>query len=130
MAGVKSEPGAGVNAFVPGSVMTAGFSGAGMEEVVDRPRGCGVDARGLGQVLEGGALDRLHGPEMVEQRALAAGTDAGDLVQGVLHHLSLALGPVAPDGEAVRLVAESLHEVERRVARRKLERRPARYEKR
>ena len=75
-----------------------------------------------------GALDRLDGAEVVQERALAGRADAGDLVERVLHHLALALRPVRADGEAVRLVAQALDEVERRVARRQLERRLARLE--
>ena len=99
-----------------------------VEEVVDRPRRRGIHARRLDQVLQGGALDRLDGAEMVQQRALAGRADAGDLVEGVLDQLALALGPVRADGEAVRLVAQALHEIERRIARRQLERRLARLE--
>ena len=93
-----------------------------MEEVVDGPRGRGVDARRLRQVLERRALDGLDGAEMVQQRALAGRPDAGDLVERVLDHLALAPGPMAADGEAVGLVAQALHEVERRIAGRQLER--------
>ena len=55
--------------------------------------------------------------EMLEQRAPARGADAGDLVERIGADGLAALGPVRADGEAVRLVAQPLHEIEHRVAR-------------
>src|SRR3546814_4561192 len=54
---------------------------------------------------------------MQQQRLLAPGADAWHLVE---HRAQAGLGPpgaVGADGEAVRLVAQALEEVERRVAR-------------
>ncbi len=62
---------------------------------------------------------------MQQQRALAAGADAGDLVERVLDHLLLAPRAVRADGEAVRLVAQPLDEIEHRIAHRQRERVPA-----
>src|SRR3954447_7008351 len=95
---------------------------SGVEEIVHGPRRGGVDARRLHQVLEGRALDGFDRAEMVQERALARRPDPGDLVERVLDQLALALGPVGPDGEAVRLVAQALHEVQGRVPRWHLER--------
>src|SRR4051794_15035948 len=92
-------------------------SAPGMEEVVHRSRRRGVDARRLDEVLIGGAADRFHGAEMVQQGALAVRADARDLVERALRHLALALRPVGADRETVRLVAQPLDEIERRVAR-------------
>ena len=96
---------------------------SGVEEIVDGARRRGVHARRLDEVLVGGALDRLDGAEMVQEGALAVRADARDLVERSLRHLALALRPMRPDREAVRLVAQALHEIERRVARRQLQRR-------
>ena len=63
---------------------------------------------------------------MVQQRALAGRADAGDLVERVLDQFAFALGPVRADREAVRFVAQPLHEIERGIARRQLEGRLAR----
>src|SRR3954454_16752729 len=107
--------------------MTHGASEAsspsGVEEIVDGPRRRGVHACRLDEVLVGGALDRLDGAEMVQERALAVRADTRDLVERSLCHLALALGPMRPDREAVRLVAQALHEIELRIARRQLQRR-------
>src|SRR5215207_2364389 len=80
-----------------------------VEEIVYRARGRGVDAGRLDEVVVGGALDRLHGAEMMQEGALAVGADAGDLVEGALRHLALALRPVRADREPVGLVAQALH---------------------
>src|SRR5688500_10178160 len=96
-----------------------------VEEVVDGPGGAGVDARRPHQVLEGGPLDRLHGAEVVQEGPLAARADARDLVERALGHVALAAGPVRTDGEAMRLVAQPLPEIERRGPRRPLDRRLA-----
>src|SRR5690606_30294120 len=73
------------------------------------------------QVIHGGAADGLGGAEMVQQRALAPGADAGDLVERVPHHLLFAAGAVRADGETVRLVAQALDEIKHRVAHRQHE---------
>src|SRR5215217_5183418 len=96
---------------------------SGVEEIVDGARRRGVHACRLDEVLVGGALDRLDGAEMVQEGALAVRADARDLVERTLRHLALALRPMRPDREAVRLVAQALHEIERRIARRQLQRR-------
>ena len=59
---------------------------------------------------------------MAEQRALPRRPDAGDLVERIGVHLLLAPRPVRADGEAVRLVAQALDEIEHRVAVRQHER--------
>src|SRR5215217_4367125 len=98
-------------------------SPSGVEEIVDGARRRGVHARRLDEVLVGGALDRLDGAEMVQEGALAVRADARDLVERSRCYLALALRPMRPDREAVRLVAQALHEIERRVAWRQLQRR-------
>ena len=66
-------------------------------------------------------LTALAVPKCMQQRALAAGADAADLVERVLDHLLLAPRPVRADGETVRLVAQPLDEIEHRVAHRQRE---------
>jgi hypothetical protein len=92
-----------------------------LEKGVDGPRGRGVDPGRLHQILKPGALDRLHGAEVVKERALARRADAGNLIERVSDQFALALGAVRPDREAMRLVPQALDEVERRVARRQPE---------
>ena len=76
----------------------------------------------LRQIGERGALDRLQRAEMMQQRALARRADAGDFLQAGLADVLLAARAVRADGEAMRLVAQPLDEIEHRIARRQLER--------
>src|SRR5262249_44585436 len=55
--------------------------------------------------------------EMVQQRLLAPRANPRDLVEQRLADMLRALGAVRADGEAVRLVAQALQEVEDRVTR-------------
>src|SRR6516165_10431972 len=105
----------------PGRTRRLRRRGALMEKVVDLPRGLGADAGDLGEIGKGGALDRLERPEMVEQRALAGRPDAGNLLQAGLADIAPPPHAVGADGEAMRLVAQPLHEVEHRIARLELE---------
>src|SRR5215831_21283874 len=93
-----------------------------MEKIVDLARGLGIDAGNMFQVGDRGPLDRLEGSEVPQQRALAGRADAGNLLQAGLADVLLALLPVRADREAMRLVAQPLHEIEHRVARLELER--------
>src|SRR5499433_4307785 len=61
---------------------------------------------------------------MVEQRALASGADARDFLQPRLADVAPASDAVGTDREAMRLVAQSLDEIEHRIARLELERFP------
>src|SRR5665811_1792388 len=65
---------------------------------------------------------------MAQQRALAGRPDARNFLQAGLADVLLAPRAVRADGEAVRLVAQPLDEIEQRVARRQLERRAAGHE--
>ena len=56
-------------------------------------------------------------------------SDAGDLVERALGEVLLAARAVRADGEAMRLVAQPLDEIERRIARREPERRAVGEEK-
>ncbi len=65
----------------------------------------------------------------MQQGALAGGADAGDLVERTSGEVLLAPRAMGSDGEAMRLVAQALDEIERRIARRQPERRLAGDEK-
>ncbi len=67
--------------------------------------------------------NRFGGAEGMQQRAFTRRTYAGNFFERAFGELLLATRPVGSDGEAVRLVAQSLHEIKRRVARRQPERR-------
>src|SRR5258707_6369774 len=88
-----------------------------VEEVVDLARGLGADAGYLGEIGQRRALDRLERAEMVEQGALAGRADARDLLQSRLADVAAAPDAVRADREAMRLVAQPLDEIERRIAR-------------
>src|ERR1700739_3591868 len=55
-----------------------------VEKLEDLPRTLGADARNLAEVGDRGPLDLLQGAEMMQQGALAGGTDAGDFLQACL----------------------------------------------
>src|SRR4051795_7317460 len=57
--------------------------------------------------------DRLRRAEVLEQRALAGGADAGQLVEQRGRHGAVAAGAVVRDREAVGLVAYALEELQR-----------------
>src|SRR5215471_13669761 len=96
-----------------------------VEKIIDAPRRLGADARRAGKVGERGALDLPQRSEMAQQGALAGRADAGNLLQSGLADVAPAAGAVRADREAMRLVAQSLHEIEHRVAQRQFEARPA-----
>ena len=93
-----------------------------MEKVVDELGRRRIDARRLFEIGEAGARHALGGAESVEQRAFARRADAGDFVERAFDEFLLALGAMRADGEAMRLVAQALHEIERGIARRQPER--------
>ena len=66
-----------------------------VKEIVYGPRGRGVHAGRLGEIVERGAGDGLGRAEMQEQRALARRADAGDFVERAFRELLLALAPDA-----------------------------------
>src|SRR5215475_3323868 len=86
-----------------------------VKEVVDLARGFRADAGHLGEIGRSGALDRLEGSEMVQQRALARGADAGNFLQPGLADVAPPPHPVRAHGEAMRLVAQALDEIEHRI---------------
>src|SRR5260221_4023986 len=93
-----------------------------VEEVVDLGGGLGADPGPLGEIGRRRALDRLERAEMVEQGAFGGRADAGDLLQPRLADVAAAPDAVRADREAMRLVAQPLDEIERRIARLELER--------
>src|SRR5437588_8355799 len=87
-----------------------------VEKIIDQPRRRRVDAGRLFEVRQPRPRHRLGGAEGLQQRPLARGADSGDFVERALHEFLLALGAMRADGETMRLVAQSLHEKQRRVA--------------
>src|SRR5450759_4742986 len=65
---------------------------------------------------------------MAQQRALAGRPDARNFLQAGLANVLLAPRAMRADGEAVRLIAQPLDEIEQRVAWRQLEWRAAGHE--
>src|SRR5262245_25769798 len=79
-----------------------------VKKVVDLARDLCADAGDLGKIGRRGALDRLERSEMMQQRALARGADAGNFLQAGLADVAPPPHPVRADGEAMRLVAQAL----------------------
>ena len=77
------------------SAFLAETSAPFVKEIVDRPRGRGVHARRLDEILQSGALNGLDGTEMVQQRTLPGRADAGDLIEGVFRTVRACAWPGA-----------------------------------
>src|SRR5580658_250259 len=99
-----------------------------VEELVNPPRRFGADAFDLHQVGDRGALDGFERAEVMQQRAFARRSDAGDLLQAGLAHIARPARPVRADGKTMGLIAQPLDKIEHRVARWQLERVAAREE--
>src|SRR3954463_9263537 len=80
-----------------------------------------ADSRDLGDVIHRRRLDPAQPAEVLDQGLAALGADARDLVQHGSRASFAASRPMSQDGEAVRLVADLLDEMEPGVGRRKLE---------
>src|SRR6516165_3139436 len=78
----------------------------GESDAVWQPRRCQ-------QFLQGCRTDGVHPAELLDQARLAVGAQAGDVVENALGHSLAPALPVERDGEAVRLVAHPLQEVQR-----------------
>src|SRR4029078_12799483 len=87
-----------------------------------------MNPRHMFQVGNRGPFNCLQRAEVPQQRALASRADAGDFLQARLADVLLALLAVRSDREAMRLVAQPLHEVKNRVARPQLDRLSSRNE--
>src|SRR3954471_20232316 len=83
-----------------------------MEVGVDPLRRLLADTRRLLQVAQPGHLHTAGGPEMVQQRPLARGADALDLVKLAGAQRLRSAGAVGGDSEAVRLIAQALQEIQ------------------
>ena len=93
-----------------------------MEEVVDLARGFGVHAGHMLEVGNRRTLDRLQGAEMAQQRTFSCRPDAGDFLQAGLADVLLAFLAMRTDREAMRFVAQPLHEIQHRITRLELDR--------
>src|SRR5438270_13060790 len=81
-----------------------------------------ADALDLGDVVDRRRLDAAQTAEVLEQRLPPLRADAGNLAQHRGGARLRAPRAMPDDGEAVRLVADCLDEMQRRVRRRELER--------
>src|SRR5260370_40944636 len=100
-----------------------------MEMLINLFRPAFGDAVDPPQLGEAGARNGPRRAEMMEERPLAVGADAGNVVE---QGMTDAFGPpraVRADGEAVRLVAQALQEGEHRIAGVETERSLAGHEK-
>src|ERR1043166_6373462 len=97
-----------------------------VEVIVDFLPGLGADSRRVFQIAHRSPLDRLQGSEVTQERALAHRADAGAFLQARFADVLLALLPMRADGEAMRLVAQALHEIQHRDTLRQLGRPPPR----
>src|SRR5579885_3010073 len=85
-----------------------------MERAVDARGEFATDALDLGQFLDAGRGHAGEAAEVLEQRRAPLAADAGDLLQRTPLARLLAALAVAGDGEAMRLVAHALDQVQRR----------------
>ena len=104
----------------------AGILAVGMEMIINLFCDGFADAADPLDLGEPGARHGSRRAEMMQQRVLALGADAGDLVERRAPDRLGPLGAMRADREAVRLVAQPLQEIEHRIARLERERRPAR----
>ncbi len=77
----------------------------------------GIDAVHLFEIGQAGVSNSLGRAESLQQGALARRADAGDFIQGAAGEVFLAARAMRADGEAMRLVAQPLDEIKRRIAR-------------
>src|SRR5580704_9606505 len=93
-----------------------------VKKIIDQPRGCGIYSRDFLEIGQGRAGNRLGGAESMEQGPLARRADPLDFVERAFGELLFAARPMGSDRETMRLVAQPLHEIKRRIAREQLER--------
>src|SRR5207244_12914178 len=74
---------------------------------------------------ETGARNRSRRAEMMQERLLSPRPDPGNLVERRASERFCPPGAVGADGEAVRLVSQTLQEIENRIPRVERERSPA-----
>ena len=101
-----------------------------MKERINPPRGFRADTIDLYQIRDRSALDRLERAEVVEQRALARWANAGDLLQAGLAQIARPARAVRTDGEAMRLVAQTLDKIKHGITRRQAKRLAAGHKER
>src|ERR1051325_1492750 len=91
-----------------------------VQVAVDALRERTADALHLGDIVDRGGLHAPQSAEMLDQRLAALGADARDLVEHRGGARLAAPRAVPDDGEAVRLVADRLDQVQAGVRRREL----------
>src|SRR5439155_4381934 len=96
----------------------------GMKVVINLFCDSFANARHALDFRDPGARNGACRAEMVQQRLLAAGADARDLIERRAADRLLAAGPMRADRKTVRLVAQALQEIEDGVARLEREGRP------
>ena len=89
-----------------------------MKKIIDLPRHRGIYSRNFLKVRQSGTGNRLGGAESVEQGTFASRADAWDFVERAFGEFLFAARPVGSDRETMRLVAQPLHEIKGRIARR------------
>src|SRR5262245_31096385 len=85
-----------------------------MQRSVNLPADLGGDAGNALQFLGGRLEQPLRGAEVLDQRSLSSRADAGQCVEDRLAGLRVSAATVESEGEAVRLVADTLQELEAR----------------
>src|SRR5437879_12568844 len=81
-----------------------------------------ADTLDLRDVVDGRRLHAAQAAEMLDQRLAALGADTRDLAQHRARARLAAPRPVPDDGEAMRLVADRLNQVQAGMRRRELQR--------
>src|SRR5947209_4697397 len=92
-----------------------------MEIVVNEPGGSGIDARHFFEVRKRCPRDGFSGAEILQERPFARRTDAADLVERALRELTFAPCTMRADRKTMRLVAQPLGKVKRRISWRQVE---------
>src|SRR3954465_2063388 len=96
------------------TVMKQPLTARAVEVGVDLARGLAGEAGDGLELIARRGDDGLGRAEVLEQRALASGADAGQVVEQRLRHRGVRAGPVVGDGEPVRLVAQALLQLQSR----------------
>src|SRR5215813_2969181 len=100
----------------------------GMEKLKNFPRTLGTHARNLAKICHRRSLNLLQGSEVMQKCTFARRPDAGNFLQSGLADILGAPLAVRADHESVRLVSQTLDEIQYRIARLELDRLAVRQE--